>query len=93
MDDERRRGSRVCLTVRPAHIECVSTNCSLETDADGKLMTVGGTWTFTPAEDAMVDVADAGRTCTTASGWVRTTDADGTTYNESRPLRRFDGSS
>ena len=39
--------------------QCVSINCSIATDGDGKLMTVGGTWHFTPDEDVTVDVPDA----------------------------------
>ena len=43
----------------PGTFECVSSGCSLETDADGDLQTVAGTWHFTPAMGAMVDVPDA----------------------------------
>ena len=65
----------------PGTFECISSTCSLVTDADGKLMTVGGTWQFTPAGDAMVYVADADYMH--YGFWLKkTTDADGTIYNE-----------
>ena len=66
----------------PGTFECRSTECSLETDADGKLETVGGTWWFTPDEGAMVDVDDADYM--RYGFWLkRTTDADGAiTYDE-----------
>ena len=62
--------------------ECLSADCSIETDDDGKLETVGGTWRFTPADGATVDVDDADYLH--YGFWLmRTTDADGaTTYNE-----------
>ena len=62
--------------------ECVSTDCSIQTDGDGKLMTVDGTWHFTPDEDVTVDVDDADYL--RYGFWLkRTTDDMGaTTYNE-----------
>ena len=42
----------------PGTFECVSSGCSLVTDADGDLATVNGTWRFTPDMGAMVDVPD-----------------------------------
>ncbi len=69
--------------------ECVSSNCSLVTDEDGKLTTVNGTWQFTPDADAMVYVVDADYMH--YGFWLkRTTDADGLTYNE---VETFAGSS
>ena len=38
--------------------ECASNNCSLETNADGKVTTVSGTWRFTPGEDETVSETD-----------------------------------
>ena len=69
---------------------CASSGCSIGTDEDGKLDMVGGTWRFTPADGAMVDVADADYLH--YGFWLmRTTDADGaTTYNE---VETFAGSS
>ena len=42
----------------PGTFECVSTGCSIETDDDGALEDVRGTWRFTPDKGAMVNVAD-----------------------------------
>jgi hypothetical protein len=69
---------------------CVSSGCSLVTDGDGELMTVDGTWRFTPDEKVTVDVPDADYLH--YGFWLkRTTDADGaTTYNE---VETFAGSS
>ena len=43
----------------PGTFECESANCSIETDGDGKLERVVGTWHFTPDKGATSDVPDA----------------------------------
>ena len=70
---------------------CVSSGCSIVTDEDGKLMTVNGTWRFTPDEKVTVDVDDPDYL--TYGFWLaRTKDADGDvkSYEE---VETFAGSS
>ena len=74
----------------PGTYTCASTGCQLSTDEDGELNNIGGTWHFTPDDDAMVDVVDADYLH--YGFWLRrTTDEDGVlTYNE---VETFAGSS
>ena len=65
--------------------ECVSAGCNIVTDEDGKLMSVGGTWHFTPADGAKVDVPDTD--FLSYGFWLKTTTKDGVvTYNEVAPF-------
>ena len=67
----------------PGTFECVSANnCNIGTDGDGELLTVVGTWHFTPDKGAKVDVPDADYLH--YGFWLKkTTDEDGVlTYNE-----------
>ena len=62
---------------------CLSNTCSIETDKDGKLETVDGTWRFTPDEKVTVDVDDSDYL--KYGFWLaRTKNADGTvkSYDE-----------
>ena len=73
----------------PGTFECLSTGCSIETDEDGKLEMVEGTWRFTPGKGAKVDVADTD--FLNYGFWLKkTTDEDGVlTYNEVETFAGF----
>ncbi len=67
----------------PGTIKCNGASgesCTVTLDADGKITTVGGSWIFTPAAGAVVDVPDASYLY--YGFWVKKTEKDGaTTYN------------
>ena len=64
-------------------------NCTVTVNGKGEATAVSAGWTFTPAAGATIDVADADYLHYGA--WLKkTTDADGTTYNE---VETFAGSS
>ena len=75
----------------PGKLTCAGTsNCKATIGQDGKISSMGGEWQFTPAEGAMVDVADDDYLH--YGVWLKkTTDADGAvTYDE---VQTFAGSS
>ncbi|MCY3823315.1 MAG: hypothetical protein OXG62_05545 [Nitrospinae bacterium] len=67
----------------PGTLKCNSEsggNCTITLDADGKVTNAAGSWIFTPAAGAMVDVPDADYFY--YGFWLKKTEEDGaTTYN------------